>query len=81
MDNFVAVRFDHSVFANAVYIYETFNPGSVHQGIMITLLLPLCLLLWSVLELKIKYRVTMVVAHLGWFDLDSRCSTLLWGSR
>ena len=81
MDNFVDVRFDHSVFANAVYIYETFNPGSVHQGEMITLLLPLCLLLWSVLELKIKYRVTMVVAHLGWFDLDLSCSTLLLGSR
>ena len=38
MDNFVDVRFDHSVFANAVYIYETFNPGSVHQGEMIACL-------------------------------------------
>ena len=39
MDNFVDVRFDHSVFANAVYIYETFNPGSVHQGEVITYLI------------------------------------------
>ena len=27
------------------------------------------------------YRVTMVVAHLGWVDLDLGCSTLLLGSR
>ena len=27
------------------------------------------------------YRVTMVVAHQGWVDLDLGCSTLLLGSR
>ena len=27
------------------------------------------------------YRVTMVVMHLGWVDLDLLCSTLLLGSR
>ena len=27
------------------------------------------------------YRVTIVVAHLGWADLDLGCSTLLSGSR
>ena len=29
----------------------------------------------------ILYKVTMVVAHLGWVDLDLGCSTLLLGSR
>ena len=32
-------------------------------------------------EKKSYYRVTMVVTHLGWVDLDLGCSTLLLGSR
>ena len=28
-ENFIDLKYDHEVFVNAVYIYETFNPGSV----------------------------------------------------
>lgn len=28
-DNFLELRFEHSVFVHAVYVYETFNPGSI----------------------------------------------------
>jgi hypothetical protein len=31
MDNFVDLRFEHAVYAHAIYIFETFNPGTVHQ--------------------------------------------------
>ena len=34
---------------------------------------------WS--RLRDKYRVTMVVAHLGWVDLHLGCSTCLLGSK
>ena len=27
--NYIDLRFEHSVYVSAVYIYETFNPGSV----------------------------------------------------
>ena len=30
---------------------------------------------------NVMYRVTMVVVHLGWVDLNSGYSTLLFGSR
>ena len=40
---------------------------------------------WSVVQyrysLHVVYRMTMVVAHLGWVDLDLGCTTLLLGSR
>ena len=32
-------------------------------------------------EVAGMYRVTMVVVHLGWVELDLGCSTLLLGSR
>ena len=44
----------------------------------------LLLLLWpSIITLGylLPYRVTMVVTHLGWVDLNSGSSTLLLGSR
>ena len=36
---------------------------------------------WQREKISLVYRVTMVVAHLGWVDLDLGCSTLLLGSR
>ena len=28
-DNFIDLKFDHSVYVYAVYVYETFNPGAI----------------------------------------------------
>ena len=35
---------------------------------------------FRVLVFLLMYKVTMVVMHLGWVDLDLLCSTLLLGS-
>ena len=55
--------------------------GPIHQNLLILWSISVCSMS-RVLSLELRpYRVTMVVGHLGWVDLDLGCFTLLLGSR